>query len=145
MELKQVEGGIHIDERGAVSFVNDFQFDQVKRFYTVRNHRSPFIRAWHGHKKEGKYVTVVNSSAIIGAIKIDNWDNPSANKDISKFVLSSTKPSILSIPPSYANGMMTLEKDTIIMVFSTSSLEESLNDDIRFDARQWDIWKIEEK
>ena len=41
--------------------------------------------------------------------------------------------------------MMTLEKDTIIMVFSTSSLEESLNDDIRFDARQWDIWKIEEK
>ena len=75
MELKQVEGGIHIDERGAVSFVNDFQFDQVKRFYTVRNHRSPFIRAWHGHKKEGKYVTVVNGSAIIGAIKIDNWDN----------------------------------------------------------------------
>ena len=145
MELKQVEGGIHIDERGAVSFVNDFQFDQVKRFYTVRNHRSPFIRAWHGHKKEGKYVTVVNGSAIIGAIKIDNWDNPSANKDISKFVLSSTKTSILSIPPGYANGMMTLEKDTIIMVFSTSSLEESLNDDIRFDARQWDIWKIEEK
>ena len=81
MELKQVEGGIHIDERGAVSFVNDFQFDQVKRFYTVRNHRSPFIRAWHGHKKEGKYVTVVNGSAIIGAIKIDNWDSLVAMDD----------------------------------------------------------------
>ncbi|MBF89538.1 MAG: sugar epimerase [Candidatus Marinimicrobia bacterium] len=145
MELKQIDGGIHIDERGTVSFVNDFQFDQVKRFYTVRNHRSPFIRAWHGHKKEGKYVTVVNGSAIIGAIKIENWDNPSENKDISKFVLSSTKPSILSIPSGYANGMMTLEKDTIIMVFSTSSLEESLKDDIRFDSKQWDIWEIKEK
>ena len=87
MELKQVEGGIHIDERGAVSFVNDFQFDQVKRFYTVRNHRSPFIRAWHGHKKEGKYVTVVNGSAIIGAIKIDNWDSMKAGDDVSELKL----------------------------------------------------------
>jgi hypothetical protein len=30
-------------------------------------------------------------------------------------------------------------------VFSTSSLEESELDDIRFDARHWDIWTVEER
>ena len=37
-------------------FVNDFNFENVKRFYQVENHRQGFIRAWHGHKKEGKYI-----------------------------------------------------------------------------------------
>ena len=43
----------------------------------------------------------------------------------------------LQIEAGYANGMMTLEKDTIIMVFSTFSLEESINDDIRYDIRMY--------
>lgn len=136
-DIVTLNGGVATDDRGCVKFVNDFNFSGVKRFYQVENHKAGFIRAWHGHKKEGKYIYVARGSAIIGAVKL------SSNKDPERFVLSSNKPQILFIPEGYANGAMTLEKDTIIQYFSTSTLEESADDDYRFDAYKWDIWNIE--
>jgi dTDP-4-dehydrorhamnose 3,5-epimerase-like enzyme len=46
-------------------------------FTWSRNHAAGFIRAWHGHKKEAKYVLVVKGSALVCAVGIDNWVNPS--------------------------------------------------------------------
>jgi len=63
-----LNGGLAVDDRGSVSFVNDFTFEGVKRFYQVENHRKGFIRAWHGHQKEGKFVYVTNGSALIGVV-----------------------------------------------------------------------------
>lgn len=140
-----IPGGIAIDDRGSVSFVNDFVFDGVKRFYAVANHRQGFVRAWHGHKKEGKYVLVTSGAALVGAVKIDNWDQPSPGLVPEKYVLSAAKPSLLFIPAGYANGFMSLTPDTKIMFFSTSTLEASKGDDIRFPARLWDIWEVEER
>ena len=51
-----IEGGLAVDDRGIVSFVNDFDFAGVKRFYMVSNHKAGFVRAWHAHKHEAKYV-----------------------------------------------------------------------------------------
>ena len=42
-----------------------------------------------------------------------------------------------------ANGFMNLTKDSSIIVFSDKTLEESLDDDIRYPYDKWDIWKIE--
>jgi len=144
-ELILFKGGRAVDDRGSVSFVNDFNFYNVKRFYMVQNHVQGFVRAWHAHKKEGKYVQVVNGSAIVGAVKIDDWDNPSGNLKVNRFVLSDINPSVLFIPAGYANGFMSLTPDTKIIFYSTSSLDDSLSDDYRFDARYWDIWKVEER
>ena len=69
-EVRLITGGLAIDDRGQVSFVNDFSFDKVKRFYTVSNHRQGFVRAWHGHKKESKYILVVQGAALVGTVKI---------------------------------------------------------------------------
>ena len=145
METKEIKGAVHVDDRGEVGFVNDFDFDGVKRFYTIRNHRVGFVRAWHAHKREAKYVTLLGGSALVGVVKIDDWEKPSKDAVVSKFVLSARKPSVLAIPPGHANGMMTLSKGAIITVFSTSTLDESLNDDIRYDSRYWDIWNVEER
>lgn len=144
-EPKLIDGGLAVDDRGQVTFVNDFDFSDVKRFYMVSNHKSGFVRAWHAHKKEAKYVLVVKGAAIIGAVEIDNWDSPSKYVKINRYVLSEKKPSILYIPSGYANGFMTLTKDAQLIFFSTSTLEESLGDDIRYDARYWDIWTAEER
>jgi dTDP-4-dehydrorhamnose 3,5-epimerase len=133
-KIKLINGGISIDDRGSVSFVNDFKFENVKRFYLVENHRSGFIRAWHGHKHEGKYVYVCNGTALVGAVDMET-------DEISKFILSDKKPSVLWIPPGYANGFKTLEENTKIIFMSTSTLDESLNDDIRFDFDKWNIWE----
>ena len=139
------EGGLAVDDRGAVAFVNDFDFSKVKRFYMVSNHQAGFVRAWHAHRREGKYIFVPQGEALIGAVKIDNWDEPSKNSEVHRWVLSSQKPSVLYIPAGYANGAMSLTFNTKIIYFSTSSMEETKGDDVRYDARYWDIWQIEER
>ena len=143
-EPKLVKGGISVDDRGEVSF-NEFNFENVKRFYTLSNHKAGFIRAWHGHKNESKYFHVVNGAALICAVEIDNWQNPSKDLKIHRYTLSEKTPSVIFIPKGYANGFMSLSEDCKIIVFSTSTLDESLKDDIRFESRYWDPWKIEER
>src|SRR4029450_1463742 len=106
-----LQGGLAVDDRGEVGFVNGFDFAGVKRFYTVRNHRAGFVRAWHAHRREGKYVTVVSGAALVGAIRIDTWDNPSASLPPVRHVLSAAQPKVLFIPPGYANGFMSLTDD----------------------------------
>lgn len=153
MKIDLINGGVAIDDRGSVRFVNDFNFENVKRFYQVENHSKGFIRAWHGHRKEAKYVYVPKGSALVGAVKMEQREDLndihdaliSSEEEPKKFILSSQKPSVLYIPPGHANGFMTLTEDTIVQFFSTSSLEDSLNDDIRFPHDSWYIWHVEER
>jgi len=141
----QMMGGLFVDDRGTVSFVNEFDFSGVKRFYMVNNYHRGFIRAWHAHRHEGKYVYVVRGSALVGAVEIDNWEMPSKSLKPHRIVLSEKTPSIYYIPKGYANGFMSLTDNLKIIFFSTAAIDESKDDDIRFDVRYWDIWNIEER
>ncbi len=142
-----LKGGLAVDDRGQVTFVNDFDFKDVKRCYMVENFSINTIRAWHGHQKEGKYVFVVSGSAIVAAVKMDNLETPDKNNEVNRFILSDRQPSILYIPAGYANGFKSLEADTKIIFFSTSSLEESKGDDYRFPVDYWgnDVWSVENR
>jgi len=144
-EPRLIKGGLAIDDRGQVSFVNDFDFAGVKRFYAVENHRRGFIRAWHAHRKEAKYVMVVRGSALIGAVRIDDWDHPDKDAPVHRHVLGAGAPAVLYVPAGYANGFMSLSAETKILFFSTRTLEQSLGDDIRYDARYWNPWTVEER
>ena len=145
------EGKNIIDLRGNLKCVNDFNFSGIKRFYHISNHSKNFIRAWHGHEKEAKYVYVPSGSALVGAIPMPShvyMDEMGGDVEIipgdkspEKFVLSSKSPKVLHIPAGYCNGFMTLEENTIVQFFSTSTLEDSLGDDVRFDFNKWDIWE----
>lgn len=134
------QGGILKDKRGSVSFVNKFKFSGVKRFYIIKSLRKGMVRAWHGHRNEAKYVFVVSGRALIGVVKIDDWKHPSKKTKVHSFVLSSEKPTILYIPKGYANGFKSLTLDAKLIFFSTSTLEQSKKDDIRFDPKYWDSW-----
>lgn len=140
-----IQGGLAVDDRGELGFVNDFDFTGVKRFYTVTNHRAGFVRAWHAHRHEAKYVTVTRGATVIGAIEIDDWQNPSHQAKPHRYVLSARNPSVLCIPAGYANGFMSLTEDATLVFFSTSTLDESRNDDVRFDAHYWDIWDVAQR
>lgn len=144
-EVLLYQGDLSVDDRGEVGFVNDFDFAGVKRFYTVKNHRQGFVRAWHAHRREAKYVTVVEGAALVGAVKIDDWEKPSRDAPVARHVLSASRPRVLYIPAGYANGFMSLTDDAKLMFFSTSTLAESRGDDYRYDARHWDIWQAEER
>ncbi len=144
-EIELIEGGIAVDDRGEIQFCNKFSMQGIKRFYVVSNHQSQFVRAWHGHKKEVKYVFVVSGAAVIAAVKIDNWEKPDKNASVQRFVLSAKKSCILKIPAGYAHGSKTLTPDAKVIFFSTATLEESLKDDYRFEAHYWNPWDIEQR
>jgi len=129
-----IRGGIATDDRGSLRFINDFNFEGVRRFYQIQNHIEGYIRAWHGHKIESKYFYVNQGTILIGAVNMEN-------NEISKFVLSANAPCILYIPAGYANGFKNLIQNSIITVFSTTTLQESLNDDYRFPHDKWNIWE----
>jgi dTDP-4-dehydrorhamnose 3,5-epimerase-like enzyme len=140
-----LEGGLGVDDRGQVAFVNEFHFAGVKRFYVVSNHRTGTVRAWHAHRREGKYVSVVQGAALVAAVGIDDWKRPSRTSTVHRYVLSHERPAVLYIPPGHANGFMSLTPDAKLIFFSTATLEESQADDVRFDARYWDPWPVEER
>jgi dTDP-4-dehydrorhamnose 3,5-epimerase-like enzyme len=144
-EPRLIQGGLAVDDRGEVGFVNGFDFAGVKRFYRVVNHQPGFVRAWHAHRYEAKYVTAMAGAAIVAAVKIDDWDNPSKDSRIYRHVLSANSPAVLYIPAGYANGFMSLTQDSVLVFFSTASLEEGRGDDVRYDARYWNPWEVVER
>ncbi|PIN76959.1 sugar epimerase [Candidatus Woesearchaeota archaeon CG10_big_fil_rev_8_21_14_0_10_36_11] len=133
-EIQLLDGGIVYDDRGSVSFVNNFNFNGIKRFYQLKNVSPHVVRAYHGHERETKYVLVSTGSAKIICSKMDNRELTGLPVT---FILHSAKPSILKIPAGFANGFKALEENTTIIFFSTSSLEESQGDDFRF---SWDFF-----
>jgi len=129
-----VQGGVNVDDRGAVRFVNSFDMAAVRRFYQVENHAPGFVRAWHGHRHEAKYAYVVRGTARIATMPMSKYgQNEYENiyDGLQSFVLSDKNPQVLVIPPGHWNGVQTLEADTVVMFFSTKTLLESKGDDYR--------------
>jgi dTDP-4-dehydrorhamnose 3,5-epimerase-like enzyme len=123
-----INGGLSVDDRGTVRFVNDFKFENVKRFYHVSNHSKGFIRAWHGHKISDLYVYVVKGTIFLATMTIMD---DIIKTDINKFILSDLKPQILHIPANHYNGFKTLTEDCQILFYSTIELNNMQDDDIR--------------
>ncbi len=130
--MRLIEGNSFSDHRGIIRFVNDFNFDGIKRFYTILHNDTETIRAWQGHKLETKYFYVAKGSFLIGIIKIDDWEQPSKDIKIQHTILSDSKSELLLIPSGNANGFRALEPESILVVFSDKTLEESRADDFRW-------------
>lgn len=146
-EIKVFNGDIAVDDRGSLSFINDFDFKGVKRFYQVENNSKHVIRAFHGHLKEGKYVYVPKGAIIFAVVYLDDIKKPNKKNEVYRYILSEKKPKIIYVPPGYANGFRVLEYGTKILFFSTSTLKNSINDDYRYQYDYWgrDIWNIENR
>ena len=114
-DIEMIKRGFADDHRGSVEFYNDLDLSAYKRFY------------------------IVNGSFLVGVVEIDNWESPDKSLKLESFEMNAES-DILFIPSGYANGAMSLSDDSTVMYFSTSNLEESLDDDFRFDSKYWDIW-----
>lgn len=141
-ELIRIKGEVFKDKRGSVTFANDFNFKNIKRFYQVENIDLNTIRAFHGHIKEAKYVYVVTGSILLCAVSLDNVKTPSKLNKVHKIIVSAKKPEVIYIPAGYANGFKALVKDTKVIFYSTSTLKQSLKDDYRFPHDYWgqEVW-----
>jgi len=142
MTPKIIVGNRIYDDRGSIRFSNQLTFKKIKRFYIVHNYTKNFIRAWHGHKKEEKYISCIKGSFQISAVKIDNFKKPSKRNKVNTYFLNESNNNFVFIPKGYANGLKSLEENSELLILSTSSLQESVKDDFRYDANYWNPWEI---
>jgi len=140
---KLIEGGLHVDERGSVAFVNNFDLQSTKRFYSITHPDTSVIRAWQGHKKESKWFFCSKGAFLVLLVKIDDWEKPSIDLKVMSFQLFQNKPQVLFVPPGYANGFRAVEPSSTLFVFSDKNLSASKDDDYRFDKNLWYKWKTQ--
>ncbi|MCB9201504.1 MAG: dTDP-4-dehydrorhamnose 3,5-epimerase family protein [Flavobacteriales bacterium] len=138
-EPKLIAGGNHSDNRGELSFVNDFDFSDVSRFYIVSNSKEKPLRAWQGHRYDHKYFYCVNGSFKIFYVKVDNWEQPSSNLTVKCVELNQERSQVFYLPSGYANAILSLEEDSKLITFSKLKLEDTEGDYFRYDEKMWNI------
>lgn len=136
---KTIQGGNFSDHRGTISYVNDFKFTNIERFYIISNSEENPIRAWQGHKLDAKNFYCISGSFKIYFVKIDNWENPSKELTVESIFVSVNDSKIVHIPAGYANAIESLEKDSKLISFSTLPLPNVGDDDIRYASDYWEI------
>jgi hypothetical protein len=88
MKHKVITGNHHTDNRGNLTFNNDFDASGIKRIYTIENQSTNIIRAWQGHAIEKRWFTAMKGSFEIKLIQIDNWKNPDKNAEVFSVILN---------------------------------------------------------
>lgn len=136
---KVIQGGKFSDHRGTISYVNDFSFKDIERFYIISNSDENPIRAWQGHKLDTKNFYCLSGSFKIHFVKIDNWENPSKNLAIETITVSESDSKIVHIPAGYANAVQSLETNSKLISFSTLPLINVKEDDVRYPSDYWNI------
>jgi dTDP-4-dehydrorhamnose 3,5-epimerase len=136
-----ISGGLFTDERGKLSFVNDFNMQQVKRFYMIEHPNEEIVRAWQGHKLEQKWFYVVSGGFKIIVVKPDDWIDPSNKIWSTEFILSADSQGVLHIPGGYVNGFKAVGPNSQI-IFSDFTVEQSKMDNYRFDKSLWSKWDV---
>lgn len=139
MMPKVIQGGDFSDHRGAISYVNDFSFKDIERFYIISNSQENPIRAWQGHKIDAKNFYCLHGAFKIHFVKIDNWDNPSKDLIIETIFVSEYDSKVVYIPAGYANAIECIEENSKLISFSTLPLTRIEEDDVRFPSDYWHI------
>lgn len=139
MNPKVIQGGNFSDHRGSISYVNEFTFENIERFYIISNSDENPIRAWQGHKLDAKNFYCLAGSFKIHFIKIDNWENPSKDLPIETILVSESDSKIVHIPAGYANAIESIESNSKLISFSTLPLTKVSEDDVRYESNYWKL------
>ena len=124
-------GSRHEDERGIITYNNDFDASQIKRIYTIENHSTKFIRGWQGHKIEQRWFSAIKGSFKISVISVDYFENPSKNLEIEHYILNDENLSYLHIPQGRITAIQALENNSKLLVLAYYALGE-VQDEYRF-------------
>ena len=133
-----LEGKKHQDDRGIITFNNDFDASQVKRIYTIENHSTEFIRGWQGHKIEQRWFACMNGSFEISVIQIDNFENPSKDLTIKKYQLNDETLTYLHVPSGCITAIQSNQESSRLLVLSDYGLGE-ISDEYRYSLDYFNI------
>lgn len=130
---------IHQDERGEIRFCNEFDLLPFQRFYCISSGKENQIRAWQGHKRERKVFLPLSGKTKIVLVEITDFSTQKVGK-ITEYMLDFERPELLVVPGGYANGIQFMSHESSIMVFSDLSLQDSKEDDFRFNKDLFYHW-----
>jgi dTDP-4-dehydrorhamnose 3,5-epimerase-like enzyme len=128
-----ISGGISLDDRGQIRYVNEFDMSLIKRFYIIKNRDTELIRGWRGHKIEHRWFYVLSGTFEILFIKIDNFLNTSPDLPIEKRLFSADDLLILHVPNGYATAFRAIEPDSELLVYADQSIEHAFKDNYTWD------------
>ena len=124
-----IDGGKHTDQRGTLTFLNDFDMSIVKRFYTIENADVEIVRAWRAHRIEQRWFHAIEGMFEIKLIKIDDWENPDPLLPKQTFLLSSKTAQVLHVPAGYASSIQATQAGSRLIVFADYGIEYAKLDD----------------
>ena len=144
-EIKVIEGEIFKDNRGLISSLNSFHFENVRRCYFIHHPDESVVRGWHAHQFERKWFYCVKGFFSVALVRIDDWHNPNPGLIPEVFHLSENDSRLVCVPMGYANCLKAHVKDSVMMVLSDKILDEAVGDSWRYDKNMWIDWeKIEQ-
>lgn len=135
-----IKGGMAKDDRGAVSFVNDFVMSEVKRFYVISSAHQGYVRAWIGHRLERKWFFAVSGKMALVVRTLESFEPDGGVSDSKIFYLDASEPQVVALPRGFAIGIKALSENARMLVYSDKTLEEAKDDVIRFDKNQGFEW-----
>lgn len=127
------------DFRGKISFCNQLEDFLFKRFYMLFPAEEKQIRAWQGHLNEEKVFLPISGVIKVVLVPIIDLQNRKFGEPMV-YLLDSAQPELLFVPGGYFNGFQFQSLEGQLMVFSNFSLEESKNDDVRFEKANFYAW-----
>jgi dTDP-4-dehydrorhamnose 3,5-epimerase len=135
--IELLAGEVFKDARGQISSLNNFHFDGVKRMYILHHSDTVTRRGWNGHQFERKWFYCIKGAFELSVVTIDNWEAPSPTLQPEIHHLSSDQSALLCIPAGRASLIRATLPDSILMVLSDKTLDESVADSYKFDVNLW--------
>src|SRR5690606_12960736 len=132
ISIQKLKGGVSLDKRGQMRYVNGFDMSLVKRFYIIKNADTELIRGWRAHKIEQRCVYVLSGSFEFNTVKIDDWKEPSVDLPIHKIYLSAEELQVLHVPVGYGTAFKALEENSEMLVFADYGMEHAPLDDYKW-------------
>lgn len=129
-----LKGNRHEDQRGIITFNNEFDVSAVKRIYTIENVSLDFIRGWQGHKIEQRWFACMNGAFEIKMIEIDNFQQPSRELQAKTYNLNTSGLDFLHIPAGHITAIRALDKASKLLVLADYKMNE-IEDEYRFDLK----------
>ena len=108
--------------------------------YTIHQLSTKVIRACKRHLLETKYFKCIKDEFIVTWKGLANNFPQISDKDAEFKILNDNCNQIIKILNVYADGVKAREKNSSILVFSDFELNESLNNEIRFDKNLCLLW-----
>lgn len=129
----------HQDDRGKVYHYGSTALGGIQRIYFVEPNLESGFRGWHGHQSEGKVFFCISGRVRISTVEILNWQIPTPMGSVKSWELEGERGDLLLIPEGYANGIEPLSENSLVLVMSNRSLEESLKDDFRYPKESFSV------